>query len=85
MRRFNAALLLRGVARETRKMRLEARHGEIGECTNLRNGKPTLWENEVDGHREGLVTREEDLQFALRELLGDVVREKSGDATSFNG
>ena len=66
-------------------MRSEARHGEIGECANLRNGKPALWENEVDGHREGLVIREEDLQSALRELLGNVVREKPGDAMSFNG
>jgi hypothetical protein len=66
-------------------MRLKARHGEIGKCANLRNGKPTLWENEVHGHREGLVARKQDLQLALRELLGNVIREKPGDATSFNG
>jgi hypothetical protein len=83
--RFNAALLLRGVARKAIKMRFEARRSEIGECPNLRNGKPTLWGNEMHGHRERLVTREKDLQLALRELLGNVVREKSGDATPFHG
>ena len=56
-------------------MRLEARHGEIHECADLRNGKPTLWRNEVYGHRGVLVVREKDLQRALRKLLSDVIGE----------
>ena len=83
--RLNAALLLRAIACKARKMRFEARHGEIHECADLRNGKPTLWRNKVQGHRGGLVAREKDLQPALRKLLSNVVGEQSGDATSFNG
>ena len=82
---LNGALWLRGVACKTRKMRLEARHGEIHECADLRNGKPTLWGNEVQGYRGVLVVREKDLQRGLRKLLSDVIREKSGDAASFDG
>jgi len=66
-------------------MRLEARHGEIRECPDLRNGKPTLRGDEVHGHRGVLVLREEDLQRGLRDLLSDMIREKSGDAASFDG
>jgi hypothetical protein len=66
-------------------MRLEARQGEIHECADLRNGKPTLWGNEVHGQRGILVGREKDLQRALRKVLRNVIREKSGDATSFDG
>jgi hypothetical protein len=51
------AVLPRGVARKARKMRLEARLGEIHECADLRNGKPTLRGNEVHGHRGVLVLR----------------------------
>jgi hypothetical protein len=63
----------------------EARHGEIRECTDLRNGKSTLWGNEVQGHRGVLVVREKDLQLAFRKLLSNVIREKSGDTASFHG
>ena len=66
-------------------MRLEAGHGEIHECADLRNGKPTLRGNEVQGDRGVLVLCEKDSQPALRELLGNVVGEQSGDATSFDG
>ena len=66
-------------------MRLEARHGKIHECADLRNGKPTLWGNEVQGHGGVLVVREKDLQRGLRKLLGNVVGEQSGDAASFDG
>ena len=66
-------------------MRPEARHGEIHECADLRNGKPTLWRNEVQGHRGVLVVREKDLQLAFRKLLSNVIGEKSGDAASFHG
>ena len=83
--RLNAALLLRGVACKARKMRLEARHGEIHECADLRNGKPAVWGNEVQGHRGVLVVREEDLQRSLGKLLGNVIREKARDAASFDG
>ena len=82
--RLNAALLLRCVACKARKMRLEARHGEIHECADLRNGKPTLWGDKMHGHRGVLVVREEDLQLALRKLLSNVIREKSGDAAPFH-
>ena len=66
-------------------MRLEARHGKLHECADLRNGKPTLWGNKMQGHRGVLVVREKDLQRGLRKLLSDVIREKSGDAASFDG
>jgi hypothetical protein len=63
--RLNAALLLRCVACKARKMRLEARHGEIHECADLRNGKPTLRGNQMQGHRGVLVVREKDLKRGL--------------------
>ena len=66
-------------------MCLEARHGEIHECADLWNGKPTLWGNKVQGHRGVLVEREKDLQLPFRKLLTNVIREKSGDAASFHG
>ena len=66
-------------------MRLEARHGEIHECADLRNGKPTLRGNEVHGHRGVLVLRQKDLQRGLRKLLGNVIAENPGDAASFDG
>src|SRR5713226_8067915 len=47
VRRLNTALLPRGVACKAREMRFEARRGEIHECADLRNRKPTLWGNEV--------------------------------------
>src|ERR1700730_8949819 len=65
---LKAALLPRDVACKARKMRLEARHGKIRECADLRNGKPTLWGNEVQRHRGGLVLREDNLQQASRNL-----------------
>jgi hypothetical protein len=40
---------------------------------------------EVQGHRRVLIVREKDLQRGLRKLLSNVVREKSGDAASFDG
>jgi hypothetical protein len=82
---LNAVLLPRCVACKARKMRLEARHGEIRECADFRNGKPTLWGNEVHGHRGVLVVRQNDLQRGLRKLLGNVIREQPGDAASFDG
>ena len=66
-------------------MRFEARRGEIHECADLRNRKPTLWGNEVQGHRGVLVVREKDLQLAFRKLPSDVIRKKSGDAASIDG
>ena len=54
---LNAALWPRGIASKARKMRLEARRGEIHECADLRNGKPTLRGNEVHGDRGVLVLR----------------------------
>ena len=66
-------------------MRLEARHGEIHECADLRNGKATLRGNEVHGHRGVLVVRQKDLQRGLRKLLGNVIGEKSGDAACLDG
>src|SRR6266700_3092732 len=66
-------------------MRFEARRGEIHECADLRNGKPTLWGNEVQRHRGVLVVGEKDLQLAFRKLFSNVIREKSGDAASFHG
>jgi hypothetical protein len=82
---LNVALLPRGVACKAREMRLEAGHGEIHECADLRNSKPTLGGNQVHGHRGVLVLRQKDLQRGLRELLSNVIREKSGDAASFDG
>ena len=55
--RLKAALLRRGIVGKARKMRLEARHGEIHECADLWNGKPTLRGNEVHGHCSVLVLR----------------------------
>jgi hypothetical protein len=52
---FNTAMMGRGIACKARKMRLEARHRKIHECTDLRNGKPALRGNEVQGHRGVLV------------------------------
>src|SRR5258708_2076546 len=75
----------RGVACKARKLRPEARHREIHECADLRSGKPTLWGNKMHGHRGVLVVREKDLQLALRKLLSNVIREKSGDAAPFHG
>ena len=66
-------------------MRPEARHGEIYECADLRNCKPTLRGNQVNGHRGVLVVSQEDLQGGLRKLLSNVIGEKSGDAASFEG
>ena len=66
-------------------MRLQSRRGEIHECADLRNGQPTLRGNEVQGHRGVLVLRQKDLQRGLRKLLSNVIREKSGDAASFDG
>ena len=66
-------------------MRLEARHGEIHECADLRNGKPTLWRDEMEGHRRVLIVREEDLQRALRKVLSDVIGKQPSDAASFDG
>ena len=66
-------------------MRLEARHGKLHECADLRNGKPTLWGNKMQGHRGVLVVREKDLQGGLRKLLGNVIAENPGDAASFDG
>ncbi len=66
-------------------MCLEARHREIHECADLGNGKPTSWGNEVQGHRGMLGVREKDFQRGLRQLLSGVIREKSGDAVSFDG
>ena len=83
--RLNAALLPRGIACRARKMRLETRPGEIHERADLWNGKPTLRGNEMHGHRGVLVLRQKDLQRGLRKLLSDVIREKSGDAASFDG
>jgi hypothetical protein len=83
--RLHAAFLLRGVACKARKMRLEAGHGEIHKCADLRNGKPTLWGDEVQGHRGVLVVGEKDLQRGLRELFSNMIGEKSGDAASFDG
>ena len=83
--RLNAALSPRGVACTPRKMRLEARHREIHENAHLRNGKPTLWGNQMHGHRGVLVVREKDLQRGLRKLLSNVIREKAGDAAPFHG
>ena len=83
--RLKAALLPRGIVGKARKMRLEARHGEIHECPDLRNGQPALRGNEVNGHRGGLVLREKDLQRGLRNLLSNMIGKKSGDAASFDG
>jgi len=66
-------------------MRLEARHGEIHERADLRNGEPALRGNEVHGHRGLLVVREKDLQRGLRKLLSNVIGEKSGDAACLDG
>ena len=66
-------------------MRLEARHGEIHECADLRNGKPTLRGNEMHGHRGVLVLRQKDLQSGLRKLLSNMIAEKPGDAAPFDG
>jgi len=66
-------------------MRLEARARRNPRMRGLlRNGKPALWGNEVQGHRGVLVMREQDLQRGLRKLLGNVIREKPGDAASFD-
>ena len=83
--RLNAALLLRGVACKARKMRLEARHGEIDKCADFWNGKPTLRRNQMQGHCGVFIVREYDLQGGLRNLFSNVIREKSGDAASFDG
>ena len=66
-------------------MRPEAGYGEIHECADLRNGKPTLWGNKVHRHCGVLLMLENDLQLALRKLLGNVIGEKSSDAASFHG
>jgi hypothetical protein len=83
--RLNVTLLLRGIVCKARKARLESRHGEIHKCADLRNDKPTLRGNQMQGHGGVLVVREKDLQLALRKLLRNMVREKSGDAASFDG
>lgn len=83
--RLSAALLPLGIACKASKMCSEARHGEIHECADLRDGKPTLWGNEVHGHRGVLVLRQKDLQCGLRQLLSNVIGEKSGDAASLDG
>ena len=85
VRRFNAALLPRDVACKARKMCLEARHGEIHKCANLRNSKPTLRGNQMHGHRGVLVLRAKSLQRGSRNLLSNVIREESGDTASFDG
>jgi len=66
-------------------MRLQARRGEIHECADLRNGKPTLRRNEVHRHRGLLVVRENDLQRCERKLLSNVIGEQSRDAACFDG
>jgi hypothetical protein len=66
-------------------MRLEARHSEIHERADLRNSKPTLWGNQVQGHCGVLVVREKDLQRGSRQLLSNVIRDEPGDAASSDG
>ena len=83
--RLNAALLPRGVACKLGKMLLKARRGEIHECADLRNRKPTLRANQMQRYGGMLVVREKDLQGGLRKLLSNMIREKSGDAVSFDG
>jgi hypothetical protein len=78
-------LLPRGIARKAEEVRLEARHSEIDECADLRNGKPTLWRDEMEGHRRVLIVREKDLQRALRKVLSDMIGKQSRDAASFDG
>src|SRR5216684_2376469 len=73
--RLNVTLLLRGIVCTARKARLESRHGEIHKCADLRNDKPTLRGNQMQGHGGVLVVREKDLQLALRKLLRNMVRE----------
>src|ERR1700722_5834395 len=83
--RLHAAHLSRGIARWAQEIRLEARYRKIHECANLRNGKSPLWGHKVHGHCGVLVVREKDLQHAVRELISDVIGEKSCDAASFDG
>jgi hypothetical protein len=82
---LNAALLSRGVICKAQKMRLETRHCEIHECADLRNSKPTLRGNQMQGDRGMLIVREKDLQRASRKLLSNVIAKQSGDAASFDG